>query len=444
MERKMARQLTVAAAEEQVGPTLVATEAMNGHDDIAVVEESSERVGGFGADLGRGDVLAHSGRLDDAVEGGTGPSSGFAGDLIGEAFEIAAVEGHEAERAPQIAVLDDPGQLEQRGEVDGVAADLLHGMSMPHVRYVGRMELRIFTEPQQGATYDDLLAVAKATEDAGFDAFFRSDHYLKMGDVSGLPGPTDAWTTLAGLARETSRIRLGTLVSPITFYQPGPLAITVAQVDQMSGGRVELGIGAGWYEAEHRAYGLPFPAMGERMDRLSEYLEQITGLWAVPEGATFDHEGVFHSFSGSPGLPKPAQRPGPPIIIGGRGPKRTPALTARYAAEFNTPFVPLADLPPIIDRARAACEAIDRDPDELVLSSAMVMCLGESEADAERRASNIGRDLAQMREDSAAGTAEEVRDRLGRYAELGISRIYLQVLDLADLDHVAYAGDQLL
>ncbi len=315
---------------------------------------------------------------------------------------------------------------------------------MAHVQYVDRMQLRIFTEPQQGATYDDLLAVAKATEAAGFDAFFRSDHYLKMGDVSGLPGPTQAWATLAGLARETTRIRLGTLVSPVTFYQPGPLAITVAQVDQMSGGRVELGLGGGWYEAEHLAYGLRFPDLGERMDRLTEYLEQITGLWATPEGETYDHEGRFHSFSDSPALPKPAQRPGPPIIIGGRGPKRTPALTAKYAAEFNTPFVPLDDLPTIINRVRTACEAIDRDPDELVFSSAMVMCLGDSEAEAQRRADNIGRDLAQMREDSAAGTTEEVKDRLGRYAELGITRVYLQVLDLADLDHIAYAGEQLI
>ncbi len=306
------------------------------------------------------------------------------------------------------------------------------------------MQLRIFTEPQQGASYDDLLAVAKATETAGFDAFFRSDHYLKMGDGSGLPGPTEAWATLAGLARETSRIRLGTLVSPITFYQPGPLAITVAQVDQMSGGRVELGIGGGWYEAEHQAYGLPFPELGERMDRLTEYLEQITGLWATPEGDTYDHTGTFHTFTNSPGLPKPVQTPGPPIIIGGRGPRRTPALAARYAAEFNTPFVPLDELPAIIDRVRAACEAIDRDPDDLVYSSAMVMCMGDSEAEAERRATNIGRDLSQMRQDSAAGTVEEVKDRLGQYEALGISRIYLQVLDLADLDHVAFAGEHLL
>ena len=145
------------------------------------------------------------------------------------------------------------------------------------------MELRIFTEPQQGATYDDLLAVARRAEELGFDAFFRSDHYLTMGG-DGLPGPTDAWVTLAGLARETSRIRLGTLVTSATFRLPGPLAISVAQVDQMSGGRVELGLGAGWFEDEHTAYGIPFPPLGERFDRLEEQLAIITGLWSTPAG----------------------------------------------------------------------------------------------------------------------------------------------------------------
>src|SRR3954453_20989606 len=148
-----------------------------------------------------------------------------------------------------------------------------------------RMNLRVFTEPQQGASYDDLLRVAHAAEDLGFDAFFRSDHYLVMGDGDGLPGPTDAWMTLAGLARETSRIKLGTLVSPVTFRLPGVLAISVAQVDVMSGGRAELGLGAGWFEAEHRAYGIPFPP--KRFDLLEEQLAVVTGLWSTPRGETF-------------------------------------------------------------------------------------------------------------------------------------------------------------
>lgn len=174
------------------------------------------------------------------------------------------------------------------------------------------MQLRIFTEPQQGATYDDLLAVAQEAERLGFDAFFRSDHYLKMGDVSGLPGPTDAWITLAGIARETSTIRLGTLVTAATFRLPGPLAIAVANVDQMSGGRVELGLGSGWFDDEHTAYGIPFPPLGERFDRLEEQLAIVTGLWETPEGETFAFAGTHHTLVDSPALPKPVQRPRPP------------------------------------------------------------------------------------------------------------------------------------
>lgn len=181
------------------------------------------------------------------------------------------------------------------------------------------MDLRIFTEPQQGASYETLLAAARATEDAGFSAFFRSDHYLKMGDGSGLPGPTDAWVTLGALARETERVRLGTLVTAATFRLPGPLAIQIAQVDQMSGGRIDVGIGTGWYDDEHHAYGIPFPPLGERFEHLTEQLEILTGLWRTPEGETFDHDGTHYQLRDSPALPKPAQAGGPPIIIGGGG-----------------------------------------------------------------------------------------------------------------------------
>src|SRR5580658_6436829 len=181
------------------------------------------------------------------------------------------------------------------------------------------MRLRVFTEPQQGASYDDLLRIARHAEELGFDAFFRSDHYLSMGDGDGLPGPTDAWVTLAALAVETSSIRLGTLMSPVTFRLPGPLAITVAQVDQMSGGRVELGLGTGWFEAEHTAYGIPFPSVSERFDRLEEQLAIVTGLWGTPEGETFSFAGAHYQLADSPGLPKPAQRPRPPVLVGGSG-----------------------------------------------------------------------------------------------------------------------------
>ena len=217
------------------------------------------------------------------------------------------------------------------------------------------MHLRIMTEPQQGADYGRLLAVARATEQLGFDAFFRSDHYLNMGDGDGLPGPTDAWLTLAGLALQTSRIKLGTLVTPATFRYPGPLAISVAQVDDMSGGRVELGIGAGWYQAEHAAYAIPFPDTAERFDRLEEQLAIITGLWDVPVGERFSFAGKFYSVTDSPGLPKPVQRPHPPILIGGKGPRRTPQLAARYADEFNVPFSSVEDTAAAFGRVREAC-----------------------------------------------------------------------------------------
>src|SRR5215213_4832966 len=225
-------------------------------------------------------------------------------------------------------------------------------------------QLRIFTEPQQGATYDDLLAVARRAEQLGFDAFFRSDHYLAMGavlDAGGLPGPSDAWTTLAGLARDTSTIRLGTLVTSATFRLPGPLAVSVAGVDQMSGGRVELGLGAGWYEREHEAYAIPFPPLGERFERLEDQLAIITGMWSTPVGTPFSYRGQHHSAVDSPALPKPVQDGGIPIVIGGGGPKRTPALAARYGAEYNLPFAPIKRFVEQKERVAKACAAIDRD-----------------------------------------------------------------------------------
>jgi len=297
-------------------------------------------------------------------------------------------------------------------------------------------DLRIFVEPQQGATYNDQLAVARTAESLGFGAFFRSDHYLKMGDVSGLPGPTDSWVTLAGLARETSTIRLGTLVTSATFRHPGPLAISVAQVDEMSGGRVELGLGAGWYEREHEAYAIPFPPLGERFDRLEEQLQIISGMWATPEGSTFDHHGRHYEVVDSPALPKPTQQPGPPIVIGGKGPTRTPALTARFAAEANTPFVSMEQFVEHRARVIAACEAIGRDPATMVFSAAQVVAVGADEAEFARRAQRIGREPAELRENGVCGRTDEAVDKLRRWKDAGASRVYLQVLDLADLDHL--------
>ena len=295
------------------------------------------------------------------------------------------------------------------------------------------MDLRIFIEPQQGATYADQLRVAKATEDLGFDAFFRSDHYLKMGDADGLPGPTDAWITLAGLARETRRIRLGTLMTAATFRLPGVLAIQVAQVDQMSGGRVELGLGAGWFEEEHTAYGIPFPK--EKFARLEEQLAIVTGLWATEAGQTFDHDGTHYRLSNSPALPKPAQTK-VPVLIGGHGASRTPRLAAQYADEFNMPFSSVEDTERQFGRVRAAAEQAGRKGDDLVYSNALVVCVGKNDAEIARRADAIGREVEELRTNGLAGTPGEVVEKIGRYAEVGSQRFYLQVLDLGDLDHL--------
>ena len=301
--------------------------------------------------------------------------------------------------------------------------------------------LRIFTEPQQGASYDTLLAVAQASEQLDFDAFFRSDHYLKMGSASGLPGPTDAWVTLAGLARETSRIRLGTLVTAATFRQPGPLAVTVAQVDEMSGGRVELGLGAGWYEQEHTAGSIPFLSLAERFDRFEDQLAILTGMWATPAGTTFDYEGRHHRIVGSPGLPKPVQSP-LPIIIGGRGTRKTPRLAATYAAEFNLAFASLDQFVSACAGVRAACDAIGRDPTSMTFSIALVVCCGANEATVVRRAASIGRELAELRASGAAGSPGEVAETLRHFYAAGAERIYLQVLDLHDLEHLQLIAEQ--
>jgi F420-dependent oxidoreductase-like protein len=302
---------------------------------------------------------------------------------------------------------------------------------------VGRVDLRIFTEPQQGADYDDQLRVARTAEDAGYDAFFRSDHYLAMGGLSGEPGPTDSWLTLAGLARETSRIRLGTLVTSATFRLPGPLAIGVAQVDRMSGGRVELGLGAGWFDAEHRAYGIPFPGVGERFDRLTEQLEIVTGLWRTLPGERFDFTGAHYTLSESPALPKPVQQPAPPVIVGGMGKRRTPMLAARFAAEYNVAFTSMEAAAEAFERAAAACRELGRDPAELVRSTAHTIAVGRDDREVARRALTIGQDVDELKRTGLAGTPAEVVDRLGQCRErAGVTRAYLQLLDLADLDQI--------
>jgi F420-dependent oxidoreductase-like protein len=315
-----------------------------------------------------------------------------------------------------------------------------------HSQAVGNVPvvlLRVFVEPQEGASYDQLLRVARHAEALGFDGFFRSDHLLAM-EGDGLPGPTDAWVTLAGLARETTRLRLGTLLTSATFRLPGPLAVAVAEVDAMSGGRIELGLGAGWFDDEHRAYGVPFPPTGERFERLEEQLAIVTGLWATPPGTRFSFSGRHYTLVDCPALPKPMQRPRPPVIVGGGGAVRTPRLAARFADEFNTPFLTVDDAVRQYERVRAACDAAGRDPDSLRLSAAATVCCGKDEGELERRARAIGHDLAGLRAYGVAGTPEEVAARCRAYGDAGAQTMYLQVLDLSDLDHLSLIATEVL
>jgi alkanesulfonate monooxygenase len=306
------------------------------------------------------------------------------------------------------------------------------------------VKLRIFTEPQQGATYAQLLAVAQRAETLGFDAFFRSDHYQRMGThVTGLPGPSDAWITLAGIARETKTIRLGTLVNSATFRLPGVLAISVANVDDMSNGRVELGLGAGWFVDEHTSYGIPFAPLGERFDILTEQLSVITGLWSTPHGESFNYSGKHYTLTDSPALPKPVQSP-PPIIIGGGGPKRTPMLAARFGAEFNLPFQGKTFFGEQCGRVRAACETIGRDPQSLVYSNALIACIGENDADIARRAAVLGREVDELRKNGLCGTPAEAVERLQEWSAAGSDRVYLQIMDLDDLDHLNLIAEQVM
>ncbi|MDQ1175119.1 F420-dependent oxidoreductase-like protein [Microbacterium testaceum] len=304
------------------------------------------------------------------------------------------------------------------------------------------MEYCLFTEPQQGFSYDDQLAFAQSAERHGLDGFFRSDHYLRMGEGDPRPGPTDAWTTLAGLARETSRIRLGTLVSSVTYRVPSILAIQVAQVDAMSGGRAELGLGTGWFEREHEAYGIPFPP--KRFDLLEEQLQVVTGLWQTPDAETFSFDGEHYRLDRAPALPKPVQSR-VPVIVGGGGPKRTPALAARYATEFNIGFVAEDVVAEKFRVVRQACESIGRDPETLQLSVALPTIVGVDDAEIERRVAAIGQTRAQF--DNGAnliGSPTQIAEKVEHLCALGASRVYFQLLDLRDVEHADLVGAELL
>ncbi|MEU5322750.1 LLM class F420-dependent oxidoreductase [Streptomyces sp. NPDC021056] len=311
------------------------------------------------------------------------------------------------------------------------------------------MSLRIcvFTEPHRGADYEDQRRFAQLVEAGGFEGFFRADHYQTMGADSGLPGPTDAWITLGALARETSRIRLGTLVTSATFRLPGPLAVMVAQVDRMSGGRVELGLGAGWYEREHTSYGIPFPSAPERFDRLEEQLAVITGLWRTPVGESFSYHGDHYQLVDAPALPKPVQVPGPPIIVGGRGRKRTPGLAARYADEFNMPFKSVAETARAYRRVAEACDRTGRagaGRPPLVLSAGVVAAIGRTDEDVRRRAAPLHTKSALPPEDAVVGSPAQLVQRLGEFAAIGATRIHLRLIDFDDLDHLELIAGEVL
>jgi len=306
------------------------------------------------------------------------------------------------------------------------------------------MRARIFTEPQQGATYEQLLAVARLAEELGFDAFFRSDHYQRIGEGDPGPGSTDAWMTLAALGRETSRIRLGTMVTPVTFRFPGPLAIEVAQADAMSNGRVELGLGAGWYDQEHASYAIPFHAVGRRFEMLAEQLEIITGLWGTPAGDDFSFSGKHYTVSRSPALPKPVQRPRPPIILGGWGTRSTPRLAAKFADEFNMPFAPASYFREGCDHVRRACEAIGRDPESIRYTIAAVVCVGRDDAEFTRRAVASGQDPDQARANAVAGTPAEAVERIREFEKAGAETVYLQYHTLDEPDHMRLVAAEVL
>ncbi len=212
----------------------------------------------------------------------------------------------------------------------------------------------------------------------------------------------------------------------------------------MSGGRVELGLGTGWFEAEHRAYCIPFPSLGERFERLEEQLEIITGLWQTPEGRRFTHAGRHYQLTDSPALPKPVQTPRPPVLFGGCGARRTPRLAARYADEFNLAFRSVDETRAQFERVRHACERTGRDPASLTYSSALVVCCGRDAAEIGQRAASIGREVDEMRANGLAGTPAEVVEKIGRYAEVGAGRVYLRVLDLKDLEHIDLLASEVL
>ncbi|MBA2265672.1 MAG: LLM class flavin-dependent oxidoreductase [Chloroflexi bacterium] len=312
------------------------------------------------------------------------------------------------------------------------------------------MRYALMTEPQQGLSYDEILALARTAEDAGLEAFFRSDHYASFPGESGLP-TTDAWATLAGIARETTTIRIGTLVSPVTFRIPGSLAKVIQTVDEMSGGRIEAGFGAGWNEEEHAQLGIPFPHLHERYDMLAEELAILHGLWTDDDGWSFAGEHWQVRGAKRHGELVRAGRRHPHVILGGKGLPRMAALVARFGDEFNLISASPGVISGAYDRIRAACKAFKRDPDELVYSAMTGVLVAETEDDLRTRVADLltalgqgdadGDEwLAERRQRWIMGTPDEARQRVAVFEREGTQRIMLQDFLPRDLDHVRLMG----
>ena len=314
------------------------------------------------------------------------------------------------------------------------------------------MRFALMTEPQQGLSYAEILAIVRVAEDAGFEAFFRSDHYASFPGEEGLP-TTDAWATLAGLARETSGIRLGTLVSPVTFRLPGNFAKLVTTVDEMSGGRIEVGLGAGWHAAEHAQLGLPFPSTPERFDMLEESLAILHGLWTEPDGWSF--EGRHWQVGGACFYPKPVARPErrhPNLIVGGEGRPRTARLTALYADEFNLVSASPGRARGAYERIRRACAEVGRDPDEIVYSAMTGILVAPTERELRDRvrqqlemfgseADDAGAWLEERRSRWVMGTPDQALERIAALEDAGVQRVMLQDFLPRDLAMVRFTGE---
>jgi F420-dependent oxidoreductase-like protein len=299
------------------------------------------------------------------------------------------------------------------------------------------MDLCLMIEGQEGVTWAEWVALARACEEHGVPALFRSDHHLNLAGVDER-GSLDAWAVINALAACTTSLQLGTLVSPVTFRHPSEVAKLVVAADHVSGGRVSLGLGAGWNEREHAAYGFPFPPLGERMDMLAEQLEIVHGQWTE---SPFSFAGTHYSLDAVDAQPKPVQSPHPPLIMGGKAGPRAAALAARWADEYNTAFATLDELLPMKARVDAACEAAGREPIPFSLMTGVLV--GRDRAEFEDRRRRLAERGYELSEGWIAGTVEEVAEQLATFRDAGLARVMCQHMLHADVDMVALIGEDL-